>query len=128
MTNKKFLSISTMFVMAVMLSVGVQSASFAEMADNTGVNKRDSALEAVTADEQSQSPEDMKITADIRSGILSDQALSTYAHNIKIIVQNGKVTLKGPVRSSDEQEKIKDIASGVVGYGNISNELNVVSP
>lgn len=117
-----------MFVMAVMLSVGVQSASFAEMADNTGVNKRDSALEAVTADEQSQSPEDMKITADIRSGILSDQALSTYAHNIKIIVQNGKVTLKGPVRSSDEQEKIKDIASGVVGYGNISNELNVVSP
>lgn len=128
MTNKKLLSISTMFVMAVVLSVGVQSASFAEMADNTGVNARDKAPEAVTADAQSQSPEDMKITADIRSGILSDQALSTYAHNIKIIVQNGKVTLKGPVRSSDEQEKIKDIASGVVGYGNISNELDVVSP
>ena len=128
MTNNKLLSISTMFVMAVVLSVGVQSASFAEMADNTGVNARDKAPEAVTADAQSQSPEDMKITADIRSGILSDQALSTYAHNIKIIVQNGKVTLKGPVRSSDEQEKIKDIASGVVGYGNISNELNVVSP
>ncbi len=128
MTNNKLLSISTMFVMAVVLSVGVQSASFAEMADNTGVNARDKAPEAVTADAQSQSPEDMKITADIRSGILSDQALSTYAHNIKIIVQNGKVTLKGPVRSSDEQEKIKDIASGVVGYGNISNELDVVSP
>ena len=128
MTNKKLLSISTMFVMAVVLSVGVQSASFAEMADNTGVNARDKAPEAVTADAQSQSPEDMKITADIRSGILSDQARSTYAHNIKIIVQNGKVTLKGPVRSSDEQEKIKDIASGVLGYGNISNELDVVSP
>lgn len=128
MTNKKLLSISTMFVMAVMLSVGVQSASFAEMADNTGMNARDKAPEAVTADAQSQSPEDMKITADIRSGIIGDQALSTYAHNIKIIVQNGKVTLKGPVRSSDEQEKIKDIASGIVGYGNISNEMDVVSP
>ncbi len=128
MTNKKILSISTMFVMAVVLSVGVQSASFAEMADNTGMNARDKAPEAVTADAQSQSPEDMKITADIRSGIIGDQALSTYAHNIKIIVQNGKVTLKGPVRSSDEQEKIKDIASGIVGYGNISNEMDVVSP
>ena len=128
MTNKKILSISTMFVMAVVLSFGVQSASFAEMADNTGVNARDKAPEAVTADAQSQSPEDMKITADIRSGIIGDQALSTYAHNIKIIVQNGKVTLKGPVRSSDEQEKIKDIASGIVGYGNISNEMDVVSP
>ena len=38
--------------------------------------------------------------------IHEDKSLSTYAHNIKIITQDGKVTLKGPVRSEDEKNNI----------------------
>lgn len=35
---------------------------------------------------------------------MDDQAVFTYAHNIKIISQNGFVTLKGPVKSADEKK------------------------
>ncbi|PYT30132.1 MAG: hypothetical protein DMG57_09330 [Acidobacteria bacterium] len=33
--------------------------------------------------------------------------MSTYAHNVKVIAQHGKVTLKGPVRSDDERQSIE---------------------
>jgi osmotically-inducible protein OsmY len=48
-------------------------------------------------------PADRAITKQIRMAIHDDNSLSTYAHNVKIITQNGKVTLKGPVRSEDNQ-------------------------
>ena len=54
-----------------------------------------------TADQQKGNGSDLQITQQIRQAILRDKSLSTYAHNIKIITQNGQVTLKGPVRSDD---------------------------
>ena len=43
----------------------------------------------------------------IRKAVMDDKSLSTYAHNVKIIAQNGKVTLKGPVRSEDEKKMVE---------------------
>jgi hypothetical protein len=40
----------------------------------------------------------------IRRAIHEDRNLSTYAPNIKIITQDGKVTPRGPVRSEDEKK------------------------
>jgi hyperosmotically inducible protein len=51
--------------------------------------------------------------------------LSTYAHNVKIISQNGKVTLKGVVRSDDERRTIKTKAEEVAGAGNVMDNLSV---
>jgi hypothetical protein len=34
----------------------------------------------------------------IRKAVMDDKSLSSYAHNVKIISQDEKVTLKGPVR------------------------------
>ena len=51
--------------------------------------------------------------------------LSTYAHNVKIITQNGQVTLKGPVRSEDEKKAIEAKAAEVAGENKVSSELNV---
>jgi osmotically-inducible protein OsmY len=44
---------------------------------------------------------------------------------VKIITQNGQVTLKGPVRSDDEKKALEAKAAEVVGAGNVNDQLNV---
>jgi len=39
----------------------------------------------------------------IRKAVMDDKSLSTSAHNVKIIAQDGKVTLKGPVKTDEEK-------------------------
>ncbi len=55
------------------------------------------------------------MTQQIRRSIMADKSLSTYAHNIKIISQNGAVTLKGPVKSDDEKKAVVAKAVAVAG-------------
>jgi len=57
--------------------------------------------------------------------VIKDKSLSTYAHNIKIITQNGQVTLKGPVRSEDEKRAIEAKATEVAGENKVTSELNI---
>jgi osmotically-inducible protein OsmY len=52
--------------------------------------------------------------------------LSTYAHNVKVISQGGKITLKGPVRSEDEKNALAAKAAEIAGASNINDELSVV--
>jgi osmotically-inducible protein OsmY len=54
--------------------------------------------------------------------------MSTYAHNVKIITQDGKVTLKGPVRSEDEKTNIAKKATAIAGERNVDNQLEVAPP
>ena len=56
---------------------------------------------------------------------MNDKSLSTYAHNVKIITQEGQVTLKGPVRSESEKQTIETKATEVAGANKVTNELNV---
>ncbi len=63
----------------------------------------------------------------IRKSVMAEKSLSTYAHNVKIISQDGKVTLKGPVRSSEERSTIEQKAVDVVGAGNVTNEITIKS-
>jgi hyperosmotically inducible periplasmic protein len=93
--------------------------------DNTKVNKRDRAKGAPTADQQKENGGDRDLTQKIRQSIMKDKSLSTYAHNVKVIVQGGQVTLKGPVRSEDEKRTIDTIANEVAGNGHVTNELTV---
>jgi hyperosmotically inducible protein len=96
-------------------------------ADNTAVNKRDRGENAKTADQQKNDKSDTEIVAAIRRSIVKDKALSTNAHNVKIIVVDGKVTLKGPVASKDEKATVEKKAAEVVGEGKgkIVNEISV---
>ena len=61
----------------------------------------------------------------IRKSVVGDKTLSTYAHNVKIICADGKVTLKGPVRSEEEKQSVEAKAAEVAGAGNVMNELTV---
>ena len=90
--------------------------------DNTKQNKDQS---APTADQQKMNPADRAITQKIRKAIVNDSSLSTYAHNIKIITQDGKVTLRGPVRSEDEKSNVEAKAVGVAGQDNVMDQLEI---
>ena len=75
--------------------------------DNSKTNQGDANQGATTADQQKMNPADRETSRQIRSAIMKDKTLSTYSHNIKIITRDGKVTLKGPVRSDDEKANIE---------------------
>lgn len=93
--------------------------------DNTKANKRDRAKGAATADQQKENPNDREITQKIRRAILDDKSLSTYAHNVKIISQDGQVTLKGPVRTEEEKKSVEAKAVEVAGAGRVINQITI---
>jgi osmotically-inducible protein OsmY len=96
--------------------------------DNSKTNQRDRDKTAATADRQKMSPEDRELTRKIRAAITGDKSLSTYARNIKILAQDGKVTLKGPVRSDEEKTTIVSKAMGIAGEGNVTDQMDVAPP
>ena len=129
MRVKKFLwfvAASALFVCSVMAGPIQQDQQPAP--DNTKTNQGDASKSATTADQQKMNPADRATTKQIRSALMQDKTLSTYAHNIKIITQDGHVTLKGPVRTEDEKTAIGDKATQVAGAGNVTNYLKVAPP
>jgi hyperosmotically inducible periplasmic protein len=100
-----------------------QSSSPSQTAPDNSARNKD---HATTADQQSANKSDTDITRDIRRSIVSDKSLSTYAHNVKIITQNGAVTLKGPVNSAEEKQTVASKAAEVVGGPDkVTNQLTI---
>ncbi len=97
----------------------------APQADNTKINQRDRNANEATADQQKSNRSDRDITQQVRKSIMADKSLSTYAHNLKIVTQNGMVTLKGPVRSEEEKRAIEAKAAEVAGGDKVTNEIDV---
>ena len=107
-------------------SANAQSTDDKTKPDNTAVNKRDRSPGAATADKQKMNATDRNLTAKIRRSIMADKSLSTYAHNVKIISQDGTVTLKGPVRSEDEVKTIVSKATEITGSADkVINQMSV---
>lgn len=94
-------------------------------ATNTRRNRRDRDSNALTADDQSESRDDVQTAAAIRRTITKDDSLSTNAHNVKIIARDGTVTLRGPVDSDDEKATIVNDAKRVARGAKIVDELEV---
>jgi len=95
-------------------------------ADNTKVNKRDRNAGEVTAGQQKENTNDRELTAKIRRSLMEDKSLSTYAHNVKIITQNGAVTLKGPVKSDAEKKSVVEKAVAVAGSADkVTDQISV---
>lgn len=78
-----------------------------------------------TADQQKDNASDRATTQKIRKAVHDDTSLSTYGHNIKIITQDGKVTLRGPVRSEEEKNNLEAKAATVAGKDNVSDQLEI---
>jgi hyperosmotically inducible periplasmic protein len=96
--------------------------------DNSGINRRDQNNTNLSALDQGNSQTDIRLSANIRRQVVaSTNNFSVAAHNVKIITQNGKVTLRGPVNTDQEKTQIGAIANNVAGEGNVDNQLEVKS-
>jgi osmotically-inducible protein OsmY len=118
-------------LMAGTLMVGSATFALAQdtttQPDNTRANQADRPKAEVTADQQKNDKLDRETTRKIRRALVSDKSLSTYAHNVKVIAQNGTVTLKGPVRSEDEKKTVEAKAAQIAGASNVKDELTVAT-
>ena len=93
---------------------------------NTEVNTRDRDDVTKTPLDQNENEADIKITADIRSRVV-DTEMSVDAQNVKIITQDGQVTLRGPVHTAAEKTKIEQIANDVAGSGKVDSQLEIAA-
>jgi hyperosmotically inducible protein len=92
--------------------------------DNTEVNVRDRSDATKTPIHQNENRKDIDITANIRTRVV-DTKMSVNAQNVKIITQDGKVTLRGPVKSEEEKAQVEKMAHEVAGAANVDNQLDV---
>ena len=95
-------------------------------ADNTAQNARDRST-TPTADNAVATSSDRDVTQKIRKAVVDDSALSSNAHNCKIVVTNGVVTLVGPVANTAERARVEQIAAAVVGGHKVVNQLDVTN-
>ncbi len=93
-------------------------------ASNTGINKRDRDDKTLTPMDQMNNPSDLKITQEIRQALMKDE-FSMDAKNIKVITRNGEVTLRGPVKTAAELEKINALVKSMPAIKRIDNQLQV---
>ncbi len=96
-------------------------------ADNTKRNERDRSPGAVTPGDQGNNDVDLGITQKIRQGVVKDETLSMAAKNVKIITQDGVVTLRGPVKSDGERTSIATLAMGTAGVKRVDNQLEIAA-
>ena len=94
-------------------------------ADNTVRNVRDRNNRTVTPLDQGNSKADIGTTAQIRKEIIATDKMSLNAKNVKIITNNGQVTLRGPVNTAEEKRMIGEIANRIARSENVDNQLEV---
>jgi hyperosmotically inducible protein len=126
-TKSRTLLTAAVLFLSIPLAASSRPQKQTPAPDNSKTN-RERKQGTPTADQQKVNASDTDIAKQIRSSIMKDKSLSTYAHNVKIIAQDGKVTLKGPVRSEDEKTNIASKAAAVAGESNVTNELTVAPP
>jgi len=94
-------------------------------ADNTARNVRERSGRALTPFDQGHSAADIKTTAQIRRDIIASENMSVNGRNVKIITNEGRITLRGPVDSAEEKRLIGALASKAAASGNVDNQLEV---
>jgi hyperosmotically inducible protein len=123
---------ATVYVLIALSSVftgGYVSAQTTSSAapDNSKSNRSDTTNTTATADSQSNKASDVDLTKRIRQSLTADHTLSTYAHNVKIVSNNGNVTLNGVVRTEEERGAIEAKAQEIAGKQNVTNRLKLAS-
>ena len=102
-----------------------EAASDSTAADTTNRNSSEQNKSTETAEKQSNSKDDLALTQQIRQAVMKDGSLSINGKNVKIISQDGKVSLKGPVDSQREKDTIAAKAREIAGKDKVDNQLEV---
>jgi hyperosmotically inducible protein len=125
----------TLLLLSMVLIVGCsknrsedkQVSQTAVEPDNSGRNVRDRDDQNKTTGDQSENEADRTITQNIRRAVTADDSLSTNAKNVKIITNDGTVTLRGPVKNEKEKAEIEAKAKQIAGVKRVDNQLEVAS-
>ena len=125
--TRNVIAASIFLFLSTCLPVSVHAQTAGQVKpDNTKVNQRDKDSGQVTADQQKMNASDRALTAKIRKAVMADKTLSSYAHNVKIVSQDGVVTLKGPVKSDEEVQSIMAKAVDAAGGPDkVANQMSV---
>lgn len=113
------------FAMLAAFGLAAPSSRFFDQNENKAQARPSQSPTAAGAEEQAQSTKDRELARKVRRAVVSDKSLSTSAHNIKIIAQNGVVTLRGTVRSENEKSAITAKAAEIAGANNVKDEMSV---
>lgn len=112
----------------VLLAIGSRAlAEDAPKADNTAQNHGALRKDAVTAEKQRNSKDDVTILASIRKSIMEEKTLSMNAKNVKILYSKGLVTLRGPVDSDAEKSRVAELAKDCSGVSSVKNLITVAA-
>jgi len=111
----------------IALSLACTRGQDAHAADNTSRNERDRSGQTVTPTDQSESASDRALTQAVRKSLVDDDSLSSNAKNIKVVSQNGRVTLRGVVASQEEKDKILAKVHANPDVHDCDNQLDVKS-
>ena len=122
----------TLLLLSMVLMVGCSKNEDKQVSqtvapDNSGRNVRDRDDQTKTPGDQSENEADRTITQNIRQALTADDSLSTNAKNVKIITNDGTVTLRGPVKSEKEKTEIEAKAKQVAGVKRVDNQIEVAS-
>ena len=109
---------------AVKAASGPQAQTL-QRVDNTSINERDRDGTTKTPQDQANGAQDREMLASVRRSLVADESLSTMAKNVKVLVDSGVVTLRGPVKSADEKAKVESLAKNVKGITTADNQLDV---
>src|SRR5262245_53391108 len=89
--------------------------------DNSGRIMDDRNDGRKTAEDQSENEGDRAITRTIRDALIAEESLSINAKNVKIIAEDGMVTLRGLVKNEQEKSAIEAKAKRVPGVKKVDN-------
>ena len=119
-------TLSTAFAALVLTAMpAVSMAAQQTPPDGAQTSARDRSANQPTADQAKNNKSDREMMKEIRKSVVDDKAISSTGHNVKIIAQNGRVTLRGVVQSDEERQSIKSKAEQVAGAGNVTDDLSV---
>jgi osmotically-inducible protein OsmY len=93
--------------------------------DNTKTNTRDKAGAAITPIDQGNDRASLDTTQAIRKAVMADDSLSGNAKNVKIITNNGVITLRGPVASDVEKKSIEAKAVAAAGSNRVDDQIDI---
>lgn len=74
---------------------------------------------------QIHSSADAQLQASVRKAIANDASLSDAGHQVIVIVSDGAVVLRGPVKGDTEKTRIDTLVRQVHGVKEVTNELDV---
>jgi hyperosmotically inducible protein len=110
-------------------------ASACNRATSSDENRREPEISAAKPAEQeaasraadrAESEADRAVTERIRAGLSRESTLSAVAQNVQIVTTNGKVTLRGSVKTASQKMEIGRIAQGSEGASEVDNQLEVL--